>query len=100
ANGRAFAAQLCLVPRQAKSAESEKQSGIARQSANETRRHLVLAAQSLLTCVKRMKELPEDKFLRWAHGLLERKNRNVAAVAVAAKLARIAWALEAKGKIY
>lgn len=100
ANGRAFAAQLCLVPRQSKSAESEKLSGIAKQSANETRRHLVLAAQTLLTRLQRMKELPNDKFLQWAYSLLERKNRNVAAVAVAARLARIAWAVQAKNRDY
>jgi transposase len=100
ASGRGFAAQLCLIPRHAKSADSEKMLGIARQNANETRRHLVLAAQSLLTRLKRMKELPDDKFLRWALRLLERKNRNVAAVAVAAKLARIAWAIEAKARGY
>ena len=100
ANGRAFAAHLCLVPRQSKSAESETLLGVGRQSANETRRHLVLAAQGLLTRIARMKELPDDKFLLWAHRVLERKNRNVAAVAVAAKLARIAWAVEAKSQDY
>lgn len=100
ANARAFAAHLCLVPRQSSSAEKEKLLGVPRQSANETRRHLVLAAQSLLIRLARMKQLPDDKFLRWAHGLLERKNRNVAAVAVAARMARIAWAIEAKGKTY
>ncbi len=100
ANGRAFAAQLCLVPRQSRSAESQKLSGIAKQSANETRTHLVLAAQSLLTRLKRMKELPDDEFLRWAHSLLGRKNRNIAAVAVAAKLARIAWAVQATNREY
>lgn len=100
ANGRAFAAHLCLVPRQSKSADREKLSGIAKQSANETRRHLVLAAQGLLTRLKRMKELPDDRFLRWAHGLLECKNRNVAAVAVAARLARIAWAVQARTRGY
>lgn len=100
ANGRAFAAQLCLVPRQSRSAEREKLSGIARQSANETRRHLVLAAQTLLTRLQRMKELPDDQFLRWAHKLLEHKNRNVAAVAVAARLARIAWAVQARNRNY
>jgi len=59
----------------------------------------VLAAQSLLTRLKRMQELPNDKFLLWgaAHAS---QNRNLAAVAVAAKLARIAWAVEAKGKTY
>jgi transposase len=100
ASGRAFAAQLCLVPRQRQSAEHNTLSGIARQSANETRRHLVLAAQSLLTRLKRMKQPPDDPFLRWAQGLLERKHRNIAAVAVAARLARIAWAVQSGGRDY
>ena len=72
ANGRAFAAQLCLVPRQSRSAESQK---AIRNCQTERQRQLqlrilVLAAQSLLTRLKRMKELPDDEFLRWAHSLL------------------------------
>jgi len=100
ANARAFAAYLRLVPRQSKSADSETMLGVGRQNANETRRHLVLAAQSLFNRLTRMKELPEDRFLLWAHALLKRKKRNVAAVAVAAKLARIAWAVTAKEQPY
>jgi len=100
ANGRAFAACLGLVPRHAQSAERQALLGIAKQCANETRRHLVLAAQSLFNRLNRMKELPQDRFLLWAHALLKRKNRNVAAVAVAAKLARIAWAVAAKEQVY
>lgn len=99
-SARAFAAHLGLVPRQCQSGETGTLSGIPRQSANETRRHLVLAAQSLLTRVKRMQELPNDRFLHWARRLLERKNRNVAAVAVAAKLARIAWSVQTQGADY
>jgi transposase len=99
-NGRAFAASLRLVPRQWQSADKQTLLGIGRQSANETRRHLVLAGQSLITMVNRRKQPPSDKFLLWIYRLSSRKNRNVVAVAVAAKLARIAWAISAKGETY
>jgi transposase len=100
ANARAFATFLRLVPRQHQSAEKQKRLGLGRQNANETRRHLVLAGQSLITMVKRRQHPPTDKFLLWVLRLSQRKSRNVAAVAVAAKLARIAWALMAKGQSY
>lgn len=99
-NARAFAAALRLVPRQWKSADKQKMLGIGPESANDTRRHLVLAGQSLLTMVARMKQPPSDRFLLWVYRMGQRKNRNVAAVAVAAKLARIAWALMAKDTVY
>jgi transposase len=99
-SGRAFAAHLRLVPRQRASAEKSLLIGVGRQSANDLRRYLVLAAQSLLTRLARSKEPTLDPFLAWARGLLKRKTRNVAAVAVAGKLARIAWALMATGKTY
>ena len=60
----------------------------------------MLAGQSLITMVRRLKQPPADKFLLWVYRLDRRKHRNVAAVAVAAKLARIAWALMAKDQIY
>jgi len=99
-NARAFAASLRLVPRQWQSADKQRLLGIAPESANDTRRHLVLAGQSLLTMVARMERPPRDPFLLWVDRIRQRKNRNVAAVAVAAKLARIAWALMAKDTIY
>ena len=99
-NARAFAASLCLVPRQHQSADKQIMLGIGPLSANETRRHLVLAGQSLITMVRRFQQPPADKFLLWVYRLDRRKHRNVAAVAVAAKLARIAWALMAKDQIY
>jgi transposase len=100
ANGRAFAASLKLVPRQHASAETTKLRGIGRSRRCELRRYLVLAAQSLLTRVDRMKQPPADPMLAWAHRLLRRKMRNVAAVAVAGKLARIAWAVRASNRPY
>ena len=99
-NARAFAASLRLVPRQWQSADKQQLRGIAKQGANDIRRNLVLAGQSLLTMIERRQEPPQDRLLIWAQRLLRRKQRNVAAVAVAAKLARIAWAVLAKGEAY
>jgi transposase len=100
ARGRAFAAFLRLVPRQHASAETARLLGVGQMQACEMRRYLVLAAQGLLTRVDRMKELPQDRLLAWAGRLLRRKMRNVAVVAVAAKLARIAWAVMAHNQPY
>jgi transposase len=100
ARGRAFAASLRLVPRQQASAESSALRGIGQMRACETRRYLVLAAQTLLIHVARMKQPPQDPLLAWAGRLLRRKMRNVAVVAVAAKLARIAWAVMANNQPY
>jgi transposase len=99
-NARAFAASLRLVPCQWQSADKQRLRGIARQGASDLRRNLVLAGQSLLTMVLRMKQPPTDPLLLWARRLVQRKTRNVAAVAVAAKLARIAWAIIAKTEPY
>jgi transposase len=100
ARGRAFAAYLRLVPRQQASAESSALRGIGQMRACEMRRYLVLAAQTLLIRVERSKEPPQDRLLAWADRLLRRKVRNVAVVAVAAKLARIAWAVLASNTPY
>ena len=100
ARGRAFAAYLRLVPRQQASAENNTLRGIGQMRACEMRRYLVLAAQTLLIHVGRMKEPPQDPLLVWAGRLLQRKLRNVAVVAVAAKLARIAWAIMAANQPY
>jgi transposase len=100
ARGRAFAAYMRLVPRQQASAENNTLRGIGQMRACEMRRYLVLAAQTLLTHVDHMKEAPHDPLLAWAGRLLHRKTRNVAVVAVAAKLARIAWAVMANNQPY
>ena len=82
-----------LVPRQYASGDSSRLAGIARQRNNDTRVYLVLAAQSLLTAAKRSDAPPKDGLMAFARRLEARKHRNIAAVAVAAKLSRIAWAV-------
>jgi len=99
-SGRDFAASLRLVPRQHGSADRNVLHGVGRLRNSEWRRYLVLAAQGLLSRVARLKEPPPDALLAWAQRMLRRKLRNVAAVAVAGKLARIAWAVMAKNRPY
>jgi len=94
-NGRAFASHLHLVPRQHASADTNVLLGVGELRANETRRYLVLAAQGLLIRAAKLKEPANDRLLSFARSLLARKHRNVAAVALANKLARIAWAVAA-----
>jgi len=100
ASARAFAASLRLVPRQSQSADKRRLLGVGAEAANHTRSNLVLAGQSLITMVKRMKQPPQDKFLLWIWHLYQRKHRNVATVAIAAKLARIAWAMASRREEY
>ena len=100
ARGRAFAAFLRLVPRQHASAENIRPRGGGPLRGCEMRRYLVLATQTLLTRVDRIKEPPQDRLLAWAEQMLRRKMHNVAVVAVAAKLARIASAVTASNQPY
>ena len=99
-DARAFAAQLGLVPRQNQSGEKDRRAGVVRQTANDARANLVCAAQSLITQVARLKHPPSDRFLAWVGRIAERKHRNLAAVAIAAKLARIAYSVAASGTAY
>lgn len=49
--------------------------------------------------MSRMRAVPEEAS-DWVRGLLERRHFNVAVVAMAAKIARIAWALLVRGGVY
>jgi len=59
---------------------------------------LLLAAQSLLTRIARMQEAPTINSCSGCSACFS--NRNLGRVAVAAKLARIAWAVEARARSY
>ena len=67
-----------------------------------SRRTLVLAAQTLL--IRAAKDAkagqPLDRLRQWALDLAARKHRNVAVTAIAARLARIAWAVIARNTPY
>jgi len=95
-NGRSFAAWLGITPRQHSSGGREQLGQITRQGDGYLRTLLVHGARSYLRVVDKKTDAKSD----WARRLKERRHVNVAAVALAAKHARIAWAILAHGTEY
>jgi transposase len=94
-SGRDFAAWIGLVPRQDSTGGKQKLGPISKQGDRYLRRILVVGAHAVL---KLAKQKPE-KYL-WLTQLLARKPFKVVAVALANKMARVAWALLAHGGTY
>jgi transposase len=88
-SGRQFAAWIGLVPREHSSGGSIRRLGITRAGDRYLRRLLFLGARSAM----RVRAQPRVDFLRWAAALRMRKPHRVATIALAAKLARIIWAV-------
>ena len=95
-NGRQFAAWLGLTPRQYSSGGITRLGRITKRGDRYLRMLLVHGARALLRFVNRK----ADARSAWAKALKERRHVNIAAVALAAKHARIIWALLAKGSEY
>jgi transposase len=94
-SGRDFAAWIGLVPRQDSTGGKQKLGPISKQGDRYLRRILVVGAHSVL---RRAKQNPEK--YPWLTQLLARRPFKVVAIALANKLARIAWALLASGDRY
>src|SRR5262245_9069548 len=94
-SGRDFAAWVGLVPRQDSTGGKQKLGPISKQGDRYLRRILVVGAHAGL---RRAKQRPQD--YPWLTELLARRPFKVVAVALANKMARIAWALLAKGGSY
>jgi len=94
-SGRDFAAWIGLVPRQDSTGGKQKLGPISRQGDRYLRRLLVVGAHAVL---RRAKQSPQ-KYPRLAQ-LLARRPFKVVAIALANKMARVAWALLAKGGTY
>jgi transposase len=94
-SGRDFAAWIGLVPREASTGGKQKLGPISKQGDRYLRRILVVGAHSVL---RRAKQSPQK--YPWLTQLLARRPFKVVAIALANKMARIAWALLASGGIY
>ncbi len=94
--GREFAAWLGLVPRQYSTGGKAKLFGISKRGSVYLRRMFIHGARAVLLRVKH----DTGDFGRWVHQLELRAPRNKVIVAIANKLARIAWAVLAKGEPY
>jgi len=96
AHARQLAAWLGLVPRQASSGGKDRLLGISKRGDVYLRTLLIHGARSVL---RRTRACP-DAAQGWLAQLVDRRNPNVAAVALANKNARIVWALLAHGREY
>jgi transposase len=94
-SGRDFAAWIGLVPRQDSTGGKPKLGPISKQGDRYLRRILVVGAHSVL---RRAKQSPEK--YPWLTQLLARRPFKVVAIALANKMARVAWALLARGGTY
>jgi len=91
------AAWLGLVPRQASSGGKEQLLGISKRGDTYLRTLLIHGARAVM--FHRLRRGAEEAN-GWLMKLLARRNRNVAAVALANKNARIVWALLAHQREY
>ena len=92
-SGRQLAAWLGLVPRQHSSGGKPTLLGMSKRGDTYLRTLLIHGARAVL----RFRQAQPDSSL-WAERVLARRHKNVAAVALANKNARIVWALLAHGR--
>jgi len=88
-NGRQLAAWLGLTPKEHSSGGKERLLGISKRGDAYLRTLLIHGARAVLKMVKDK----TDRHSQWLRNLASRRHPNVAAVALANKNARIAWAL-------
>ena len=94
-SGRDFAAWIGLAPRQHSTGGKDRLGGISKQGDRYLRRLLVIGATAV---VRHARQHPQKH--PWVIRLLAKKPAKLVAVAVANKMARIAWAIMAKGGHY
>jgi transposase len=95
-SARHFAAWLGLVPRQHSTGGKTRFGRIAKTGNRAIRRLLVLGATSMV----RRAEQWSSAVRRWAKAILQRRPVRLVTVALANKIARIAWALLTRKEVY
>lgn len=93
-SGRHFASWIGLTPREHSTAGKQRLGKISRQGDEALRRLLVVGATSIVKLAQR------GKGPAWLLALLKRRPAKVVAVALANKMARIAWAMMVSGQAY
>lgn len=94
-NGRSFAAFIGLVPRQTSSGGKERLGKISKRGDHYLRWLLVVGGLAVIRYAQR-----HGTRRPWLLKLLQRRTPKIAAVAMANKMARIAWVLMARGGAY
>jgi transposase len=97
-SSRDLAAWIGLTPKAHSTGGKQKLGSISKQGDRYLRKLLVQCASSLLRLAKA--KTSNAPLIVWLRQLLERKPKKLAILALANKLARIAWALLAKGGTY
>ena len=95
-NARQVPAWLGMVPRQDGTGGKVTLGKISKRGDVYLRTMLIHGARSVIAQIERK----PDQADAWLKKLLARRNKNIAAVALAAKNARVAWALLANGRNY
>lgn len=95
-NGRHFSAWLGLVPGQHSTGGKPVLLGISKRGNSYLRTLYIHGARAVL----KYSSMKSDRFSLWAQALLARRGHNKACVAIANKLARIAWVIMARGEHY
>lgn len=96
AKGREFAAWVGVVPREHTAGGKQKLLGISKRGNLNLRTLFIHGARAVL----QVKEKQSPGLSHWLIQLASRTHHNVAVVALANKLARIAWAVLAKSEAY
>jgi transposase len=96
ANGRQVAAWIGLTPGQYSSGGKERLGRITKAGDSYLRSLLVMGARAVLSGLGDK----QDRFSRWARSLVERRGYWRAVVAIAAKNARLAWAVLRYGEAF
>jgi len=95
-SGRDFSAWVGLVPKQRSSGGKDKLGGISKQGDRYLRSLFTAGALAVIRYAK----IHGTRRRPWLTALLARRPTKVAAIALANKIARIAWAMMAKGDHY
>ena len=94
--GRQVSAWLGLVPGQDSSGGKPKLLGISKRGDTYLRTLLIHGARAVVRAAAKKHDAPS----RWINAVVQRRNANIAAVALANKNARVIWALLRRGEDY
>ena len=95
-SGRDFSAWVGLVPKQSSSGGKQKLGSISKQGDRYLRSLFTVGALAVIRYAK----IHGTKHRPWLTALLARRPTKVAAIALANKIARMAWAMMARGERY